>query len=42
MKPKEQAEARRLRRDDGLSLKEIAERLSVSKSSVSAWVRDIE
>jgi predicted DNA-binding protein YlxM (UPF0122 family) len=42
MKPKEQAEARRLRRDEGLSLKEIAERLSVSKSSVSAWVRDIE
>lgn len=33
-------EARRLRRE-GLSLKEIQERLGVSQSSVSVWVRDI-
>jgi transcriptional regulator with XRE-family HTH domain len=38
----ERSEARRLRRDEGLSLKEIASRLGVAKSSVSLWVRDIE
>jgi transcriptional regulator with XRE-family HTH domain len=38
----ERAEARRLRRNDGLPIKEIARRLGVSRSSVSLWVRDIE
>ncbi len=41
MKLMEQQEARRMRRDEGLSLNEIAARLQVSKSSVSLWVRDI-
>ena len=41
MKLMEQQEARRVRRDEGLSLNEIAARLQVSKSSVSLWVRDI-
>lgn len=41
MKLTEQQEARRMRRDEGLSLNEIAARLHVSKSSVSLWVRDI-
>lgn len=35
-------EARRLRRDDGLSIKTIARQLGVAQSSVSTWVRDIE
>jgi predicted transcriptional regulator len=34
--------ARRLRREQGLSIKEIEKRLGVSRSSVSIWVRDIE
>jgi transcriptional regulator with XRE-family HTH domain len=34
--------ARRLRREQGLSIKEIERRLGVSRSSVSLWVRDIE
>ena len=42
MKAAERNEARRLRRDEGLSVKEIARRLDVAKSSVSLWVRDIE
>jgi transcriptional regulator with XRE-family HTH domain len=42
MKVSERQEARRLRRDQGLSLKDIAHRLGVAKSSVSRWVRDIE
>jgi transcriptional regulator with XRE-family HTH domain len=42
MKVYERTEARRLRRDEGLSLKTIASRLGVSTSSVSLWVRDIE
>src|SRR5215211_3359845 len=41
-KPKERAEARRLRREDGMPVKRIAARLRVSASSVSHWVRDIE
>ena len=41
MKLMEQQEARRMRRDEGLSLNEIAARLQVSKSSVSLWARDI-
>ncbi len=41
MKLTEQQEARRMRRDEGLSLNEIAARLHVSKTSVSLWVRDI-
>lgn len=31
-----------MRREEGLSLKDIARRLDVAKSSVSLWVRDIE
>jgi AcrR family transcriptional regulator len=34
-------EARRLRQE-GISVREIAQRLSVSKGSISVWVRDIE
>ena len=42
VKTAERIEARRLRREDGLSMKEIARILDVSLSSVSLWVRDIE
>lgn len=38
----EREEARRLRAEEGLSVREICERLGVSKSSVSVWVRDIK
>jgi hypothetical protein len=38
----EREEARRLRREDGLALRVIAERVGVSKSTVSQWTRDIE
>ena len=40
-KPKEREEARRLRREEGLSIKRIAARLQVSPSSVHLWTRDI-
>jgi transcriptional regulator with XRE-family HTH domain len=42
MKTRERVEARRLRRSEGLPIKEIARRLGVAVSSVSLWVRDIE
>jgi transcriptional regulator with XRE-family HTH domain len=42
MKTAERIEARRLRQEEGLSMKQIARRLGVSLSSVSLWVRDIE
>jgi predicted transcriptional regulator len=42
MKPYEREEARRLRREQGMSVKEICRTLGVAKSSVSVWVRDIE
>lgn len=42
MKFKEKEEARRLRKEFGLPLKEISEKLGVSKGSVSLWVRNIE
>ena len=42
MKVKEKSEARRLRKEEGLPLGEIAKRLNVAKSSVSLWVRDVE
>jgi len=42
VKTQQRDEARRLRRDEGLSVKEIAGRVRVSQSSVSVWVRDIE
>lgn len=42
MKVLERDEARRLRKEEGLSLKRIANQLNVAKSSVSVWVRDIE
>jgi transcriptional regulator with XRE-family HTH domain len=41
MKTHERQEARRLRREEGLSVREIQRRLRVSKSSVSLWVRDV-
>ena len=42
MKTVERKRARRLRREEGLPINEIARRLRVAKSSVSLWVRDIE
>jgi transposase-like protein len=42
MKTEERLEARRIRREEGASMKKIARRLGVSVSSVSLWVRDIE
>jgi transposase-like protein len=41
-KPHERVEARRLRREDGLTLRSIAARLGVSPSTVLEWTRDIE
>jgi hypothetical protein len=41
MKVAERELARRLRREEGLPVKEISERVGVSVSSVSLWVRDI-
>lgn len=41
-KPELRAEARRLRIEEGLSLREICQRLGISKSSASMWVRDLE
>jgi len=42
MKVAEKEEARRLRIEDGFSIKQIAREVSASPSSVSLWVRDIE
>ncbi len=42
MKTRERELARRLRREEGVAIGEIARRVGVSKSSVSLWVRDIE
>jgi transposase-like protein len=42
VKTAERIEARRLRRDEGRSIKDIARRVGVSQSSVSIWVRDIQ
>jgi transposase-like protein len=42
VKTLEREQARLLRRENGLSVKEIAARLGVARSSVSLWVRDIE
>lgn len=41
-KPKTRQAARQLRQQDGLSIKEIAEKLGAARSSVSVWVRDID
>lgn len=41
-KQNEREQARHLRREQGLSIIEIAHRIGVAKSSVSTWVRDIE
>ena len=41
MKTRERAEARRLRAEQGLPIKQIARLLSVAQSSVSLWVRDV-
>jgi transposase-like protein len=41
MKTTERDEARRLRCEEGLSVREITQRLGVSKSSVSRWVRNV-
>jgi transcriptional regulator with XRE-family HTH domain len=42
VKTRERELARRLRRQEGAAITEIARRVGVSKSSVSLWVRDIE
>jgi transcriptional regulator with XRE-family HTH domain len=42
VKTRERLEARRIRREEGESMKRIARRVGVSVSSVSLWVRDIE
>jgi transcriptional regulator with XRE-family HTH domain len=42
VKTRERDIARKLRSEERLPIKEIARRVSVSKSSVSIWVRDIE
>jgi AcrR family transcriptional regulator len=42
MKTAERTAARRLRGEEGRSIKEIARLVGVSRSSVSLWVRDIE
>jgi len=42
MKIKEREEAVRLRKELGLSLKEIAKKINVSKGSVSRWVNKVE
>ena len=42
VKTRERELARRIRREEGISIKDIALRVGVSKSSVSLWVRDIE
>src|SRR5919108_4731823 len=42
MKTREKAEARRLRSEEGLPIKQIARRLAVAQSSVSIWVRDVQ
>ena len=41
-KPTEHREARRLRREEGMPIKQIAARLRVSPSTVNRWTRDIE
>jgi len=41
MKIKEHKEARRLRRERKISIKQIADQLGVAKSTVSIWVRDL-
>ena len=38
----EQREARRLRTEEGMSVKKIAKKLQVSSGSVSLWVRNVE
>jgi len=42
MKTAEREQARKLRREEGRSVKELAALLGVSRSSISLWVRDIE
>jgi len=42
MKVKEKELARKLRKEQGLSLNEIVEKVDAAKSSISLWVRDIE
>jgi transposase-like protein len=42
MKTAERKRARKLRREQGASVKELARLLGVSKSTISIWVRDIE
>jgi predicted transcriptional regulator len=42
MKTAEREEARKLRREEGRSVKELAALLGVARSSISLWVRDIE
>jgi transcriptional regulator with XRE-family HTH domain len=42
VKTRERELARKLRREQGASIKEIAHRTGAAQSSISRWVRDIE
>jgi transposase-like protein len=42
VKTREREIARKLRREDGASIKEIARRTGAAQSSISRWVKDIE
>src|SRR5262249_46986258 len=42
VKTREREKARRLRQEEGLSIKEIERLLGVARSSASLWVRDVE
>jgi transcriptional regulator with XRE-family HTH domain len=42
VKTREREMARRIRREEGASINEIARRTGAAKSSISRWVRDIE
>jgi transcriptional regulator with XRE-family HTH domain len=42
VKTTEREQARKLRREEGRSVKELAALLGVSRSTISLWVRDVE
>lgn len=42
MKTEQRELARRLRKQEGASIKEIARRVGAAQSSISRWVRDVE
>jgi transposase-like protein len=41
-KPEKREEARRLRREEGMAIKRIAQRIGASPASVLVWTRDVE